>query len=102
MFLHCSFKLGACITSNPAHKNLPCVCRKLKTLHPQQPLYRELVPQLLSHAVLLIAIKWIFFPVPYCSYYEAMYLLWVDEQVTNYFTHTTTTDHWTHTTCTTS
>jgi len=35
------------------------------TLHPQPPLYRELVPQLLSHAVLLIAMKWIFLSVPY-------------------------------------
>jgi len=33
--------------------------QETKTLHPQPPLYRELVPQLLSHAVLLIAIKWV-------------------------------------------
>jgi len=76
--------------------------QETKTLHPQPPLLRELVPQLLSHAVLLIAIKWIFLSVPYCRYYGTRYipimgqLRKVDEQVNNCstnFTHTTTADH---------
>jgi len=58
--------------------------QETKTLHPQPPLYRELVPQFLSPTVLLIAIKWIQYLIVGIMGQDSYYGTGkVDEQVNN-------------------